>query len=76
MFSNIISTQGVVSGKPRIINTRLSVEFLLGLMAEGAGVDDIVATYPQLSVAQVREAIRFAAESLNQERYIDIQKAS
>jgi len=39
MYSNIVSTPGVVSGRPRIVNTRLSVEFILGLLAEGASVN-------------------------------------
>lgn len=50
MFPNIVSNPGIVSGKPRIINTRLSIEFLLGLMAEGASVENIVEAYPQITV--------------------------
>jgi uncharacterized protein (DUF433 family) len=76
MFPNIVTTPGIVSGRPRIINTRLSVEFLLGLLADGASVDDIVFSYPQLTAEQVREAIRFAANSLSHEKFIEFQKAS
>lgn len=76
MYPNIVCTPGIVSGRPRIINTRLSVEFLLGLLAEGCSVEEVVAEYPQLTVAQVREAIRFAADSLRRDQFVEISKAS
>jgi len=76
MYSNIVSTPGVVSGRPRIVNTRLSVEFILGLLAEGASVENIVEVYPQLTSNQIREAIRFAADSLRHDTFVEFQKAS
>jgi len=75
-FPNIVATPGIVSGRPRIINTRLSVEFILGLMADGSSVENIVSAYPQLTVEQVREAIRFATDSLRQDHFVEIQRAS
>jgi len=76
MFPNIVATPGIVSGRPRIINTRLSVEFILGLLAEGASVENIVAAYPQITGDQIREAIRFAADSLRHDSFVEFQKAS
>lgn len=76
MYPNIVSTPGIVSGRPRIVNTRLSVEFLLGLLAEGSSVEEVVASYPQITAAQVREAIRFAADSLRQDQFVKLSKAS
>jgi uncharacterized protein (DUF433 family) len=70
-FPNIVATPGIVSGRPRIINTRLSVEFILGLMADGSSVENIVSAYPQLTVEQVREAIRFATDSLRQDPFVE-----
>ena len=70
-FPNIVATPGIVSGRPRIINTRLSVEFILGLMADGSSVENIVLVYPQLTVEQVREAIRFATDSLRQDPFVE-----
>ncbi len=75
-FPNIVATPGIVSGRPRIINTRLSVEFILGLMADGSSVENIVLAYPQLTVEQVREAIRFATDSLRQDHFVEFQRAS
>ena len=49
----IHSDPSVLVGKPIIRGTRLSVEFLLGLMAEGWTENQILDTYPQLR----REAV-------------------
>jgi uncharacterized protein (DUF433 family) len=35
-----------LAGKPIIRGTRLSVEFVIGLMADGWGESDILANYP------------------------------
>jgi uncharacterized protein (DUF433 family) len=70
-FPNIVVTPGIISGRPRIINTRLSVEFILGLMADGSSLENIVSAYPQLTVEQVREAIRFATDSLRQDHFVE-----
>ena len=39
----------ILLGKPIIHGTRLSVEFLIGLMAEGWAEADILANYPGLT---------------------------
>jgi len=36
----------VLAGRPVIRGTRLSVEFVIGLMADGWGEGDILANYP------------------------------
>ncbi len=40
----------ILVGKPVIKGTRLAVEFLLELMAEGWSTDEILRNYPQLTV--------------------------
>ena len=42
MFSRIVSDEAVLRGKPRIRGTRITVEFILELVASGAGREDIV----------------------------------
>jgi uncharacterized protein (DUF433 family) len=39
----------VLAGKPVVRGTRLSVEFVIGLMADGWNEADILANYPGLS---------------------------
>lgn len=39
---------------------------VVGLVAEGAGVDEILADYPQLTPEDVEEALRYAAAAVDQ----------
>jgi uncharacterized protein (DUF433 family) len=45
----IVADPAILVGKPVVRGTRLSVEFLLGLMADGWGEVDKVDTYPGLA---------------------------
>ncbi len=64
MFERIVSDPGILGGKPCVKGTRISVEFILELVASGASRDDIVKAYPHLKPEDVEQAVRFAAESL------------
>ena len=54
----------VMVGKPVIRGTRLTVEFILDLLAYGATVDEIVDEYEGLSPEDIQACLRFAGESL------------
>jgi len=64
MFERIVCDASVLGGKPCIKGTRISVEFLLELVASGASRDDIVRSYPDLAPADVEEALRYAVHFL------------
>ncbi len=57
----ITSSPGVLGGKPCVRGARLSVEFILELLASGASHDDVVHAYPQLTRESVAAAITYAA---------------
>ena len=61
MYNRIVSDAAVLRGKPRIRGTRISVEFILELVASGACREDILASYPHLTTEDVEEALRYAA---------------
>jgi uncharacterized protein (DUF433 family) len=67
MFTRIDSRPDVLAGKPCIKGTRISVEFILELIASGASQDDIVRAYPMVRREDVEDALRFAARSLGNE---------
>lgn len=67
MFDRIVSSPDVLNGKPCVKGTRLSVEFIMELIASGATREQIVAKYPSLTLADVEQAIRFAAAALRQD---------
>jgi uncharacterized protein (DUF433 family) len=58
----------ILLGKPIIRGTRLSVEFLIGLMAEGWAEADILANYPGLTHDDVMACLAYARDVLSAER--------
>ena len=75
-FDRIVSDAAVLGGKPCVRGTRISVEFILELVAGGATRDDIVRNYPQLAVEDVEQALRYASGMLKNEIVITTRIAS
>ncbi|EKD32693.1 MAG: hypothetical protein ACD_76C00164G0006 [uncultured bacterium] len=63
-IGNIIRDKEILGGKPIIRQTRISVDFLLELLASGMSVKEIADEYPQLNENLIREAISFAAKEI------------
>lgn len=70
MFDRIVSNPAILGGKPIIKGTRISVEFILELIASGGAIADIVRNYPFLTEEDVRQAVSFAAQSLKNDIYL------
>lgn len=64
----ITADPAVLVGKPVIRGTRLSVEFILGLIAQGWSEDEIVRNY-RLTREQVRACAACAQQRLNEEKF-------
>lgn len=60
--------RAVLVGMPAIKGTRLAVEFLLELPAEGWTIEQILGDYPQLTRQVIQAALHYAAEMLKRER--------
>ena len=70
---HIVVDPAVLVGKPVIKGTRLAVEFLLELLAEGWPVEQILRSYPQLTADDIQAALHYAAESLKRERVCPLE---
>jgi len=57
----------VLAGKPIVKGTRLSVEFLLGLLGAGWSQEQMLANYAGLTAEALQAVFAFAAESLQEE---------
>lgn len=64
----IVADPKVLVGKPIIKGTRIAVEFLIELVAEGWSQEDILQNYPQLSAEDIRAALLHAVELARLER--------
>jgi uncharacterized protein (DUF433 family) len=58
----------VLAGKPVIRGTRLSVEFIIGLMADGWSEADILANYPGITHEDIIACLAYARDALSWER--------
>lgn len=66
--SRIVLDPAVLAGKPVIRGTRLSVEFVIGLMAEGWGEVDILRNYPGLTHDDLAACLAYARDVLQAEK--------
>lgn len=64
-FPRIAVDPLVCGGRPVVAGTRMRVTDLLGMLAGGAEVAEIVADFPYISEADVREALAFAARQVD-----------
>jgi uncharacterized protein (DUF433 family) len=64
----IIVDPAILVGKPVIRGTRLAVEFILELLAEGWTRKQIEQNYPALTDDDLKAALHYAAEVLRHER--------
>jgi len=68
MSSRIVMDPEVLSGKPLIKGTRISIEFILELLASGMSTEDILREYPQLKKEDILEALQYATKVLKHEQ--------
>jgi uncharacterized protein (DUF433 family) len=58
----------VLAGKPVVRGTRLSVEFIIGLMADGWSEADILRNHPNLTHEDLVACLAFARDLLKSEK--------
>ena len=58
----------LLAGKPVIRGTRPSVEFVIGLMADGWSEADILANYPGVTRDDIIACLAYARDTLSSER--------
>ena len=60
----------VMMGKPVIRGTRITVELILGKLAEGASETDLLEDYPHLTAEDIRAAVAYGAASVAHEEVV------
>jgi uncharacterized protein (DUF433 family) len=58
----------VLVGKPEVKRTRISVELIVDLLANGWTHDQILDSYPQITVDDIRACLAYASEILHAEK--------
>lgn len=68
MTDRIVLDPAILSGKPVIRGTRLSVDFIVGLLADGWKEGDILRNYPGISALDISACLRYASDALRAEK--------
>jgi uncharacterized protein (DUF433 family) len=63
----IVRDPAILAGKPVIRGTRISVEFVIGAMADGWSVADILANYPGLTSDDIAACLIYARDLVSSE---------
>ena len=64
----IVADPKVLVGKPVIRGTRLSVEFILDLLANDWTIEQIQNEYPQLEREDIMAVLKYTAEMVKEEK--------
>jgi uncharacterized protein (DUF433 family) len=64
---HIGSNPEILFGKPVIMNTRIPVDLLLGKLATGDTINDLLEAYPKLTKDDIAACLLFAADSIKRE---------
>jgi uncharacterized protein (DUF433 family) len=59
-------------GDPCIKGTRVTVSVIAGSSADGDTPEQLLAAYPQLTQDDIRAALKFAAEAVNNSEFIPL----
>ena len=72
LLDRIVVSPRVLAGKPIVRGTRLSVEFLLGLLAQNIPQDEILRDYPTLKPDDLRAVLLYAQRVISGEEVVPL----
>jgi uncharacterized protein (DUF433 family) len=73
MIERITANPQILGGKPIIRGTRISVEFILDLLASDVSEDEILEDYPHLTKDDIQACLKYAARSCKNEIYVELE---
>ncbi len=62
----------VMTGKPVIRGTRLTVQYILGLLANGATVDEILQEYDRLTKEDILACLAYASKTIENTTFMPL----
>lgn len=76
LLARITSRPNILAGKPTVRGTRLSVEFILNLLAHGATQAEILDEYDGLVPEDLAACLLFASRSLESTAFMPLAEAA
>ena len=74
-MDRITANREILGGKPIIKGTRISVEFILELLASGVAEKEIFQDYPHSTTDDIRACLEYAVNSIKNEIFLEMEKA-
>ena len=72
LLQRIVLDPKIMVGKPVIRGTRLTVEYVIGLLAGGATIEEVLREYDGLTREDVLACLAFAAHSLQNASFVPL----
>jgi len=72
LLERITLNPSIMTGKPVIRGTKLTVQFILGLLAHGASMEEILDEYKGLTREDIKACLLFATESLEDTTFMPL----
>ena len=72
LLQRIVINPKVMAGKPVIKGTRLTVDFILNLVAHGAKEEEILDEYKDLTIEDIHACFLFATKSLESTEFMPL----
>ena len=72
LLERIILNPKIMVGKPVIKGTRLTVDFILNLLAHGSTVDEVPNEYKGVTLEDIQACFLFATKSLENTEYMPL----
>jgi uncharacterized protein (DUF433 family) len=72
LLGRIVIDPKIMVGKPVIRGTRLTVDFILNLLANGETEEEILKEYPDLTIEDIRACFLFATKSLRDTEFMPL----
>ncbi len=72
LLERVVINPKVMVGKPVIRGTRLTVQYILGLLAHGVTMDEILQEYEGLTCEDILACLLFATEALENTTFVPL----
>lgn len=72
LLERIVLDQKVMTGKPIIKGTRLTVEYILNILGHGSSPSDILDEYQGLMLEDIQACLLFASKSLSDTAFMPL----
>lgn len=75
-LDRITTDPNIMGGKACVRGMRITVSLIVNLVANGMAFDEIVADYPSLELEDIRQALQYAAWTVDDAIFVPVSAAA